>query len=186
MNTVDATGDEVTAGGGAPTLSESAQLPRMGDREKCPICGSQIDPEAYHCPSCHNYFCFHCRARLLSPDVHLQCVNKQCEYYGKLVCSLCDAVAEKEEPPSIFTEVEDGFWPAWLLLIILASPFVWYYSTFLIALGTAIGLFVGGGYVLHKLGLNVFGRERRVELARKSSYYTCLGCHQPVRKLKGL
>jgi hypothetical protein len=185
MNTADVTEDEATAGESAPALSVSAQIPRIGDREKCPICGTQIDPEAYHCPSCHNYFCFHCRARLLKPDVQLQCVNQQCNYYGKLVCSLCDAVAEKEEPPSIFTETDDGFWPIWLVLTILAAILVGYYANFLIALGTAVVLFGGGGFALQKTGLNIFGRLRSVELTRKSSYYTCLGCQQPVRELEG-
>ncbi len=168
------------------SVSATAQVARIGGREKCPICGTQIDPEAYHCPACHNYYCFHCRARLLGPDVHLQCFNQQCEYYGKLVCNLCDAAAEKEEPPMIYAEARDGFWPALLLLIILVSPLVWYYTTFLIAMGSAIAAFVVGGYALQLLGLNIFGREENVELARKSTYYTCLGCHQPVRELEGI
>ena len=41
-------------------------------------------------PGLPQYFCFHCRARLLPPDTQLQCVNQQCDYYGKLVCDVCD------------------------------------------------------------------------------------------------
>ena len=42
--------------------------PRRGDIHKCPVCGSGIDAEAYFCAKCKNYFCFHCRARLLPAD----------------------------------------------------------------------------------------------------------------------
>ena len=36
------------------------KLERRGDVEKCPVCGSRVDRDAYHCPTCRNYFCFHC------------------------------------------------------------------------------------------------------------------------------
>ena len=82
---------------------------RRGDVNKCPICGSQVDSEAYHCSACRNYYCYHCRARLLLSEIHLQCVNQNCDYYGKLVCDVCDPLEEQEEEPAVYAEPEDGY-----------------------------------------------------------------------------
>lgn len=158
-------------------------LKRRGDVEKCPVCGSHVDAEAYHCPRCHSYFCFHCRARLMPPDTQLQCVNQQCDYYGKLVCGVCDTANEKEEPPAVYAEPEDGYWPAWLLLVLVASGIIGYFTSLLVAVGTAIGLFVIGGILLQRSGLNIFGRERIVEHPRTSAYHSCINCEQPVKEI---
>lgn len=53
------------------TAIQTAPIERRGDLQKCPICGMPVDPDAYHCPHCHNYYCFHCRARLLGGEVTL-------------------------------------------------------------------------------------------------------------------
>ena len=89
-------------------------LARRGDVAKCPVCGTGVDPESYHGSQCRNYFCFHCRARLLDAGAQLQCLNQSCDYYAKLICGVCDPAKEKEEPPSIYAEPEDGYWPLWL------------------------------------------------------------------------
>ncbi len=34
--------------------AHSESLHQRGNVNQCPICGSGIDPEAYHCPSCRN------------------------------------------------------------------------------------------------------------------------------------
>ena len=112
----------------ACTVSTAAPQ-RRGDAEKCPVCGSRVDSEAYYCPTCQSFYCFHCRARLLPSDTQLQCVNQCCEYYGKLVCGVCDAAAEKEEPPAVYSEPEDGYWPAWLVLILVTAPMIWYFQS---------------------------------------------------------
>lgn len=170
---------------GEHTSVESAgTLQRRGDVEKCPVCGSGVDADAYHCPSCRNYFCYQCRARMLPADPQLQCVNQKCDYYGKLVCGVCDTLHEKEEPPVTYAEPEDGYWPGWLLLVLLAAGLVWYFRSFNLAVQFAVVVFFAGGYLIHRLGLNVFGWERNVEHQRKSSYYTCLCCEQPVKELQ--
>jgi hypothetical protein len=167
----------------APSEVVTEKPSRRGDVEKCPVCGSHVDAESYHCPSCRNYFCFHCRARLIEGDTQLQCYNQDCDYYGKLICGVCDSIVEKDEPPALYSEPEDGYWPAWLLLVILMTGMVWYFSWYLPALIFAIAAFVGGGYLFQSQGVNIFGREREVEHARKSSYYTCISCQQPVKEL---
>jgi hypothetical protein len=166
-------------------LEEAAaeQLLRRGDVEKCPVCGSRVDAEAYYCPTCCNYFCFHCRARLLPADTQLQCVNQQCDYYGKLVCAECNAMGEKEDSPSVYAEPEDGYWPAWLVVTLIASALSWYFYSFLVALAAAVIVFALGGLALQRLGLNIFGRERKVEHRRTSSFHTCIRCEQPVKRL---
>jgi hypothetical protein len=121
---------------------------------------------------------------MLPPDTQLQCVNRECEYYGKLICSVCNAAAEKEDPPAVYAEPEDGYWPAWLVLVVLAALLVWYFTSFLIAFLLAVAVFAGGGYLLQRKGVNVFGTERTVERHRKSTYYTCVRCSQPVKELR--
>lgn len=161
----------------------TAVLERRGDVEKCPVCGSHVDAEAYHCPTCRNYYCYHCRARVLLSEKHLQCASQSCEYYGKLVCSVCDQLAEKEEPPSVYAEPEDGYWPAWLVLVMIVSALTWYWFSFPVAVLVFVLGFGLGGYLLHLLGLNIFGAKRTVEHHRRSKYFTCICCGQPAKEV---
>ena len=165
------------------TEKEIPSLERLGDVRKCPVCGSPVDADAYHCPSCRNYFCFHCRARLVPKDVELQCVNRHCDYYGKLVCDVCDVAQEQEEPPTVYEEPEDGYWPGLLVLSLICFGIVWSSATFWIAILAAIGLFIGGGLLLQWFGVNVFGRRRIVEHQRKSMRHRCIRCGQLVKEV---
>lgn len=167
----------------ASNSGEAQQLRRRGDVEKCPVCGSHVDAEAYYCPSCRNYFCFHCRSRLVPPDRQLQCVNQQCDYYGKLVCDVCDPAHQRDEAPSVYAEPEDGYWPGWLIVTLLVFGCVWYFSFLQAAAWTAAGVFVLGGGLLQLLGVNIFGRNRIVEQQRKSTYHSCISCGEVVRQI---
>jgi hypothetical protein len=158
-------------------------VPRRGDVEKCPVCGSRVDAEAFHCPTCHSYFCFHCRGRLLPGETQLQCVSQSCDYYGKLICGLCDPQAEKDEPPTKYLEPEDGYWPAWLAAVLLVAAVSLYYFTFLTSLIEAVVLFLLGGWLLNKWGFNLFGKVRAVEQQRKTRYHTCIHCLEPVKSV---
>jgi hypothetical protein len=163
--------------------TSSTKVKRRGDVEKCPVCGSRVDAEAYHCPSCRNYFCYHCRARVLPTDILLQCVNQACDYYGKLVCGVCDVAHEKEEAPVSYAEPEDGYWPAWLVLCIIAAALAWYFHSFNAAAAVAIAGFVTGGYLLQRAGINIFGWERKLEHQRMSKYHNCIHCQVPANEL---
>jgi len=160
------------------------ELQRRGDVTKCPICGSQVDAEAYFCATCQNYFCFHCRARVLESELQLQCVNQDCDYYGKLICSACEDHHEKDEPPSLYLEPEDGYWPAWLLVVLVVGAVIWYFTSFWWGAGMAIVLYAGGGYGMQRAGLNLFGKTRQVEYQRKSEVHTCISCEEPVKVLR--
>lgn len=164
--------------------AEKPKLERRGDVEKCPVCGSPIDAEAYHCAVCHSSFCYQCRARLLPADTQLECRNQDCEYYAKLVCSVCNPPELEEMPPAIYTEPEDGYWPALLLLTLTISLVVWSWSSFQWATLFALVTFGLGGLVLHSLGINIFGRERRIEHPRKSFVHHCISCREPVKELQ--
>jgi hypothetical protein len=167
------------------TAIQTVPVERRGNLQKCPVCGTQVDPDAYHCPHCHNYYCFHCRARLLGSDRQCQCVNKDCDYYGKLVCNVCDREVQKDEPPSVYAEPEDGYWPLLLIASLVVFALAWILSSFLTALLIAIIGFAGSAYALHRKGVNVFGREREVTQARSSSHHTCICCQQPVKEIPG-
>lgn len=170
---------------GKELLVDRSIPPRRGDITKCPVCGSHCDPEAFYCAKCRNYFCFHCRARSLPSELQLQCVNQDCDYYGKMVCGICDPGVEKDEPPSVYMEPEDGYWPAWLALVLILSGFVWYFSSsFLAAAATALIVYVAGGYCAHRAGWNLFGTVRKVEQSRTSSFHTCIRCVQPVKEVR--
>jgi hypothetical protein len=111
-------------------------------------------------------------------------VRQQCDYYGKLVCGVCDKAVEQEEPPAVYAEPEDGYWPAWLVFVLILTAVIWYFTSFLFAAAIALVAFAGGGFLLQRLGMNIFGRENKVEHPRRSTYYTCISCHQPVKELK--
>ena len=85
----------------------------------------------------------------------------------------------------MYAEPEDGYWPALLASVLIASAITWYFATFLAAVVTAIGAFTVGGFLLQRLGLNIFGRERTVEHERKSSYHTCISCGEPAKVVPG-
>ncbi len=184
MSTVDKETSASASESAAP--AQESGPPRRGDIRKCPVCGSPNDPEAFYCAKCRNYFCYHCRARALPAEPQLQCINQNCDYYGKLVCSVCNPLHEKDEPPSIYAEPEDGYWPAWLAVILVVAGFIWYFSAwFLAAALIAVLAYAGGGYLLQKqAGWNLFGTERRVEHQRKSAFHTCIKCQQPVKELR--
>ncbi len=163
--------------------SSGGELWRRGDVNKCPVCGAWVDADAYHCSTCHNYYCYHCRARLVPSDIQLQCVNQECDYYGKLTCGVCDSLTEREEAPSIYAEPEDGYWPGWLALILLAAAITWYYAGYLWAVVLAILAYAVGGFLLHNSGVNLFGKERTVEQPRTSSVHNCIRCGQQVKEV---
>jgi hypothetical protein len=122
---------------------------------------------------------------LLGVDAQMQCTNQGCNYYGKLICAVCDPAVEHEEPPSVYAEPEDGYWPAWLLLVLTVSAVIWWFTSFLAAAAIAVAAYAGGGYVLHRAGVNLFGRQRKVEYKRKSTFHTCIKCQRQVKALRG-
>ncbi|TWU29054.1 hypothetical protein Poly41_67530 [Novipirellula artificiosorum] len=176
-----------------PSIPDADPLPskhspqRLGDVEKCPVCGSRVDGEAYHCPTCRNSFCFHCRASVLPSEVQYKCTNQPCEYYGKLLCDVCEERVEREEPPAIYLEPQEGYWPLLLVALIVAAGFLWAFWTSFrwSSLFVLVG-FPAIGILLHRLGLNIFGRERRVEHRRTSRFYQCRCCQQQVKELPGV
>ena len=165
---------------------------RRGDVGKCPSCGSSVDPDAYHCATCRNYYCFHCRARLLPSDAQLECVNQDCGYYGKLVCGICDSLHDKKEAPLVYAEPVDGYWPLWLGISLVVSLIgcyfaIWWFGFFkamLFGIFLAIAVFVAGGYWLQRKGFNIFGTEAMVTHERSSSYRTCIRCQQTTKEIK--
>ena len=175
-----------------PSLSvddsrSSARSPqRLGDVEKCPICGSRVDSEAYHCPTCRNSFCFHCRAHVLPGEVQYKCTNQQCGYYGKLLCDVCEEQVEREDPPAVYLEPQEGYWPLLLIATVLAAAFIWDWTTFRWAVFFVLVGFPVIGILLHRWGFNVFGRERRVEHRRTSRFRHCRCCQQQVKELPGV
>jgi hypothetical protein len=158
---------------------------RRGDPEKCPVCGSRVDPEAYCCPTCRSYFCYHCRARVLESDPQFQCVNKGCDYYGRLVCANCDPRHEREEPPSVYFEPEDGFWLLLLLLALVGGLFAWvrWGLTWPWVLVVMAAVFAAGALVVRLCKRSVFGRNVRVEQQRITVYHTCIACEKEARTL---
>lgn len=150
---------------------------------KCPVCGSAVDAEAYHCPHCGSDYCYHCRAQVHPGDPRLECVNQDCSYYGKLVCALCDRDHEKEEDPAIYSEPEDGYWPGWLIVSLVLFGYLWYRLGFGWAAVIAVVVYWLGGRLLHRLGVNIFGRTREVRFRRRSTYHTCLCCGETARRV---
>ncbi len=161
-----------------------SELRRLGDVDKCPACGSQVDSGAYHCPRCRVYYCFHCRVRVGDEDDQFQCINQACAYHGKLLCATCDPEAKREEPPSVYSEYESGWWPFLLMGGMIVGLVALFSYSFLVAAGIGLGTAAAAAFLLHRAGVNVFGRENKVVQPRVSTYHTCISCKEPVKELR--
>lgn len=81
---------------------------RTGNTAQCPACGVGMDANAYRCPRCFIYFCFKCRRRVQERDEQYQCMNQQCNYYGKLLCNACVIEVPQFDKRSRQEQVEAG------------------------------------------------------------------------------
>ncbi len=117
---------------------ENRTYRRMGDTAKCPACGVSMDADAYRCPKCRIYFCFKCRRRVQPRDPQYQCMNQQCEQYGKLLCNACIV----EIPQMGERSREDLVQPGQNVKVVPANVLSW---VFFITLGLsfAAGLYFG-------------------------------------------
>ena len=122
-------------------------LNRIGDKCKCPACGWALDDGAYRCPKCLIYFCFKCRRRVKANEPQTQCLNQQCDYHGKLLCSACTVmVVTQAEGSHGYTYSVWASWPygcaiiaffgAWLQR---ALPF--FFDGFIGFIGAFVALF---------------------------------------------
>ncbi|MEM9802000.1 MAG: hypothetical protein AAGA20_16870 [Planctomycetota bacterium] len=162
----------------------TAPPPRRGDPTRCPVCGSEIHEEAYHCPHCGSDFCYHCRARLFDDDIQTQCTNLECEYYGKTICSVCNAAHEREEEPSVYYEPIDGIWPLMVLVYLVLFVVLWIKASFIASIGLTTLIVVGVGFLLQKVGISVLGASREVVYRRRTTEYPCIACGEPTRVLR--
>jgi hypothetical protein len=165
-----------------PSVTDPTERPE--NRSNCPVCGARVHSEAYCCSKCRNYFCYLCRIRLAPPETVLQCSHRPCKLFGKFVCSACSDSHEEADPPMIYLEPVDGFWPLWLLLSVIASAVVWYNTTAIAAIITAIGLYAGAGYLMQAAGINIFGKSKRVELLQRKKVYSCRQCSQRSKQVE--
>jgi hypothetical protein len=165
------------------TMSDelASQGQRRGDLGVCPICGSEVHPQAYYCARCANYFCYICRSRVSSKDISLECTNRECEYFGKLVCDQCDLSNTVDEQAYVYKEPTDGYWPAWLVVSCVVAAYVVWRTTWLAGGLAFLGLYLLVGGLMQAMGLNIFGKERRVELPRSSTTYACARCTHPAK-----
>src|SRR5262245_24726409 len=161
-----------------------AELQRLGEVEKCPACGSQVDPGAYHCPHCRTYYCYHCRVRLMDEEEQFHCVNQACEYHGKLLCGTCEGAHRREDPPSVYSEYEGGWWPVLLLGGILIALPMLFYVVPLAAAAIGLGAAAAAAFLLHRAGVNIFGREIQIVQPRVTTYHTCIRCERSVKELR--
>lgn len=171
---------------------------RAGDTAKCPACGVSMDPEAYRCPKCRIYFCFKCRRRVQQGDEQFQCMNQQCEYYGKLLCNAC--VVEVPQLGSRTRKEVIGHRSNWVDVFDLAFHLV-FSKLFLIAAGVTflfwsmgmgwLSLVIVGAFsitslyyfLLTALEKNPVYKnivDENVEVGRSKC---CIACRQPVEHL---
>lgn len=110
-----------------------------------------MDPAAYRCPRCMIYFCFKCRRRVQHRDPQFQCMNQQCEQYGKMLCNACIVEVPVMGDRSHQELVEEGKH----VQTVPANVIGWLFFIALVA-GFAAGLYFGlpwwaglaGGFVL--------------------------------------
>ena len=132
-------------------------LNRIGDKCKCPACGWALDDGAYRCPKCLIYFCFKCRRRVKANEPQTQCLNQQCDYHGKLLCSACTVVVVTTRVGSPgFTTSSWALWPWGCAIIAIFGALVIgikLNDLFLGFIGPFVFLFALACYVC-RLGLN--------------------------------
>lgn len=166
---------------GTPTTAPRSELNRLGNTSQCPICGSEVHSEAYHCTKCRSFFCYHCRARLGFNEAVLQCGNRDCGYYGKLLCSSCDTPTTKQEAPLEYIEPIDGYWPGLVCVSILVSLLIAWKFTWSAALIAFLTLFAGVGTILQSMQFNIFGKQRHVSMPRTSNHHSCICCNSETK-----
>lgn len=165
-------------------ITSNSPVKRLGNVQKCPACGSAVDSEACLCPKCKTDFCFHCRARMGKDDEQYQCLNLACSYHGKLVCGQCDPQKTLDEPPAVYIEQQDGWWPLLVPVLLVSWLVVW---LLYLPLGLAFLYCLAGtlalGLLLRLSGINIFGRKHTVMQPRQSVHHTCLQCQQVVKRI---
>jgi hypothetical protein len=122
--------------------------------------------------------------RLVKEDSQFQCINQACDYHGKLLCGTCDPESTREEPPSVYSEYESGWWPLLLVGGIIAGSVAFFFATFWVAAGIGLGAAMAAAFLLHRAGVNVFGKETRIVQPRVSSYHTCVSCKEAVKEMR--
>lgn len=157
---------------------------RRGPQEKCPACGWRLDADAYRCPKCMIYFCFKCRRRVTATDPQYQCLNQQCQYYGKLLCEVCTQ-SEPQYEEYRQEHSEGGTWfgiaiAAWVIGIV-----TWMLATFLVALVATVLVFAVGCAIGKKLGWGILSETRyTLERFQRGEHKVCIGCKQLVEVLQ--
>ncbi len=134
-------------------------------------------------PDVSQHILFSLSPRILPAEHQYQCVNQQCGYYGKPLCEVCEQLVEEDAPPAVYLEPQEGYWPLLLIAVIAAAWFVWSRRSFGSALLWVLFGFPLIGGLLQAVGINIFGKQRRVEHSRKSRFRRCLCCQQPVKEI---
>jgi hypothetical protein len=168
---------------------------RVGDTAKCPACGASMDPEAYRCPKCRIYFCFKCRRRVQPRDPQYQCMNQQCDQYGKLLCNACvvEVPVMGDRTREVLVEAGKPWFQrksVQLALILLASLVVYGVCAGSGGEGRIWGLILAGSIPVLYITLSNFLHEvppvyetvtENVEVGRRKS---CIACNQAVEHIR--
>jgi predicted lipid-binding transport protein (Tim44 family) len=129
------------------------------------------------------YFCFKCRRRVTATDPQFQCLNQQCQYYGKLLCEVC-TTAVPEYKNQAMPHYKEGV----LGWIVGAAACIGIASWIIFSFGVGFGIFVGtlivGGIVAVVKGKPFFERTTYTSQQVQSGYHReCIACHQSVEVL---
>ena len=164
---------------------------RLGSQEKCPACGWRLDPDAYRCPKCMIYFCFKCRRRVMAKDPQFQCLNQQCQYYGKLLCEVCTTAVPEysvitEQVPHYNHTEGLGKWIVGGGVVLGIA--VWIFLSFSVGFWVALASIIIGTIVAAVKGKPLFDQDETTYTTRSEQYQSgyhreCIACHQPVEVL---
>lgn len=155
---------------------------RHASLEKCPTCGCRVDADAYRCPKCMIYFCFQCRRRVAVNDCQYQCLNQKCNYYGKLLCTICiDAnVLNYTLLASEWTcHSHRHLLKLRVFVSTLIGFLVWIQISFIVGAISFISILILSSIFVFKVGKKESSPSRVVHAWPKR----CIACHQPVESL---
>lgn len=163
------------------------ELNRLGPQEKCPACGWRLDADAYRCPKCMIYFCFKCRRRVTVTDPQYQCLNQQCQYYGKLLCVVCtESVPEYQtyQQPQVHPGCSRGVGIV-VVAVIFGIAVWWLFSSFLAGLITLATTLVAGCIIAATMGWRIVDETTYVATqVQTGDHKACIACKQPVEVLR--
>jgi hypothetical protein len=156
---------------------------RVDAKEKCPACGWPMDANAYRCGKCRIYICFRCRRQIFKHEGEYRCSNRQCWYYGKLLCKDCTELVPEYETVTT-RKIVVGCWEGIAAVAATLGMAVWgLSSSFLAGLITLGFALVVGCICASATGWAILSGTKNIPHQRQiGTQRLCIACRQLIQR----